>query len=215
SVNPERICSASGIVSETGAQQCILCTDFGFYIQCFQALNPEGICSASGVVSETVIIAQLNLLIVICDINIYIQDYVKLLEEILSSGDTSAGDKLAIIAERLSHNFDSFIGSSSAQQFWNNLRIKEKKTSTNTKEIVLQEKEKQNTYQIRSNMIEKNIQSLAKKRKNMDSSEKKQQTKQTSKQNIDKPLLNDKSETDLNDKQDFDKNEVHSVNPNT
>ncbi|CAI2190926.1 6648_t:CDS:2 [Funneliformis geosporum] len=58
-------------------------------------------------------------------------------------------------------NFESF----NVQLFWKNLNVREEKVNTQTAQVILQEKEEQNACQVRSNMLDENIQVLSKKRR--------------------------------------------------
>ncbi|CAB4492651.1 unnamed protein product [Rhizophagus irregularis] len=123
----------------------------------------------------------------------------------------SKGGIHAVTAKRLLCNFDNFINTLSAQQYWSSLNVRAEKIATNTAQIILQEKEEQNACQIRSNMLDQNIQLLERKRKDTDDFEEERATK---KQDVDMPPFDDKSEADPNDELDFDNNEVFSIEPN-
>ncbi|GET53897.1 hypothetical protein GLOIN_2v1572077 [Rhizophagus irregularis DAOM 181602=DAOM 197198] len=116
----------------------------------------------------------------------------------------SKGGIHAVTAKRLLCNFDNFINTLSAQQYWSSLNVRAEKIATNTAQIILQEKEEQNACQIRSNMLDQNIQLLERKRKDTDDFEEERATK---KQDVDMPPFDDKSEADPNDELDFDNNE--------
>ncbi|CAG8535235.1 18471_t:CDS:2 [Gigaspora margarita] len=115
----------------------------------------------------------------------------------------SKNDIHAVIAKRLLCNFDNFIGSFSVEQFWSSVRVREEKTTTNTAQIILQEKEEQNACQIRTNMLEENIKLLTAKRRIMYDFEENRTTKRIQKEDDDKLTFDDKSETDSNVKVHF------------
>ncbi|CAG8575716.1 5230_t:CDS:2, partial [Scutellospora calospora] len=125
----------------------------------------------------------------------------------------SKNDIHAVIAKRLLYNFDNFISSSNVEQFWSSLRIREEKTTTNTAQIILQEKEEQNACQIRTNMLEENIKLLTAKRKTMSDFGENRTTKRIQKEDDDKLTFDDKSETDSNNEVHFDGNKVFSIDP--
>uniref|UniRef100_U9SPM4 Uncharacterized protein n=1 Tax=Rhizophagus irregularis (strain DAOM 181602 / DAOM 197198 / MUCL 43194) TaxID=747089 RepID=U9SPM4_RHIID len=53
----------------------------------------------------------------------------------------SKGGIHAVTAKRLLCNFDNFINTLSAQQYWSSLNVRAEKIATNTAQIILQEKE--------------------------------------------------------------------------
>ncbi|RHZ90270.1 hypothetical protein Glove_1g45 [Diversispora epigaea] len=179
-------------------------------------------------------------------------DYVKLLEEILSSEFINAirffkkaeftfsqkeeaekvlfgaleiieskGGIHVVTAKRLLRNFDNFIGSFNVQQYWSGLKVREEKTATNTAQIILQEKEEQNACQIRSNILEENIQLLRKRSASQEvdsgdqSKKRKRLTKNMSGQKVESfsGLITDFEFHGLSDDQEnFENNEENEYN---
>ncbi|CAJ0889043.1 5338_t:CDS:10 [Entrophospora sp. SA101] len=72
----------------------------------------------------------------------------------------------AIIAQRLLAHFNDIVNSPIVLRFWDSVRVREEKNSTQTAQVILQEKEEQNACQIRTNLLDERIQVLARKRDN-------------------------------------------------